>query len=514
MLTNLIPITKEAPTLSQDNIEQLRIRTQTLHPTLDDQGINQYICDLLNVTSLSAITADFVNSQEVEPAITHNQMHELAERIMAYNDNNIDNAIYAVRNILNTVPSKLDDLIDYIPKSRKLAFFKNISTLAVFSEKKDLGDLSSPRVFEKMNAMLENIPRMLIDHLCDEEMSEFQSIPLSEFDGITERQRMLTMTGNYYLSHKVGFACNSMWLACFINHFAYGCMSGWQHQDGSLCNTRHFGFKDNDSVIDIILNSSSYINDVLVSEMDTKKSIHSYSQSKTCNLYFNTMLAALDYLNQKKGIVGEDISEKFDKISDMLRAFDSLLTDGQRVAFSFYTVAYKKETFSYNQLNSLVNYTMSQKKEPEKQFMIFFDMLNFMVVEKEIDDMDGASLSLFLCQYDLKILSDFSGLLLSVLHKYDLDEQNSSLLHGFFEGFLWSAVDQNSDMSPMFDAYLDVLLNIKIDSNIYGLNINVEHIIQRLAELGHSKSMEIMAANTTTKERLYWERRVKIIQTQ
>jgi hypothetical protein len=110
----------------------------------------------------------------------------------------------------------------------------------------------------------------------------------------------------------------------------------------------------------------------------------------------------------------------------------------------------------------------------------------------------------------LKLLSDFSGLLLSVLHKYDLDEQNRNLLHGFFEGFLWSAVDQNSDMSPMFDAYLDILLNVQRDSDIYGLSINVEHIIQRLAELGHSKSMEIMAANTTSKERLYWKRRVNI----
>ena len=118
MRTNVIPITAKAPTLSQENCDKIKTRISLLHPQLSKRGIDQYLCDLLSISSVDDMIGDHLSFQEVCPAVNSDELHMLANRILPYNGGDIHKAVFAARNILNTVPKRVDDLVDYVTKER------------------------------------------------------------------------------------------------------------------------------------------------------------------------------------------------------------------------------------------------------------------------------------------------------------------------------------------------------------------------------------------------------------
>jgi hypothetical protein len=214
----------------------------------------------LHIDSLDDITSDLVTFQNIEPAVSSEELQILAERILPYNDNSIEKAKFSVRNILNTVPKSLDDLIDYSTPERLQDFISTVFRES-FVSIDHLG--SKIQTLAQLSQIMKKEPTFLIDIICNSQMDIARQIPLEDTPGITDRQKMLYNACNYYLNHKIGFACNSVWLACYLSSQKFGCSSGWLHIDGELCNNRNFGLKDDAAVVKLILGSLAYISQFL-----------------------------------------------------------------------------------------------------------------------------------------------------------------------------------------------------------------------------------------------------------
>ena len=130
MRTNLIPIIESPPVLTQENIDFTLERVAHFHPDLELAGHQRYLCDLLSVKEISDITGEDLFFQNIEPAVSREELHHLAERVLGYHGNNKADAIFAVRNILNTIPKTLDDLIDYTTEERLAEFIHDAAVYA------------------------------------------------------------------------------------------------------------------------------------------------------------------------------------------------------------------------------------------------------------------------------------------------------------------------------------------------------------------------------------------------
>jgi hypothetical protein len=496
MLTNIIPITTKAPTLSRDNIDKILIRINTLHPSLNKKGKESYLCDLLNIENLKDITGEFLTFQETEPAVSSAELHELAERVLPYNDNNIHKAIFSARNILNTVPKSIDDLADYTTQERLREFIGSLLSRTIMGINVDVGSITN---IDDLVDVLEGEEKDFIEFACNEQMDEFQKLSTDDNMGITHRQRMLYAVSNYYLNHRVGFECNSIWLAIFINHQTFGCSSGWTHINGDLCESLHFGFKDEKSIPKLILSSLDYIDAIF------KKSRSNTEVTSTVHLYIETLISAIEILNTKRLCDKEDNRTDSNTIHSLLQNNKDLLSQKQKLRWV--TVGLMEQEgigFSNDQFRLLNEVINEQEGEPEKQYQHFFDAWNFFVFDHQTIKAYKLAPLLLRANYESNAMDEFSDIIINHINDDDLPSHMKDIFFGYFKGYLWNTVNENSDSHYLYDAILKTSLKA---SNI----VDNGHVIRLMAEFGHKSSMIELSKDKSKEEKAYWEERISLI---
>lgn len=503
MNTSIIPITKIPASLNLDNVKEILGRVIELHPFITESGAKQYLCDLLNINKVEDLISDFVVFQNKEPAVTSEELHQLAERILPYNDNDLERAKFSVRNILNTTPKELDDLIDYTTESRKKDFIASTIKESLIGPLKGNVKITS---IDQLSHLLADEPDISINIICNAQMDKAREVPFGCVPGITPRQKMLFNAANYYLNHKIGFKTNSAWIASFINSSNFGCLAGWLHQDGCLCHERHFGFKDDTGAIDLVMGSIEHIESLLASAMlISKRDNDDQGLMVKANLYIDTLISSLDVLLKKQIQHGINNQQKLIIITNIINNNVDLLSGGQLLAVKTInwiqdkSLNIKREY--YNLLESNIN-AHPAGQEPDKYMMAFFDAWNFFVYDVNI--LKSYSLMpLFLqAKYYGDSLLRLSKIISTELEQGELPEQFKRVFEGFFTNFLFVMVNHNSDTHFLFDEIL-------IAATKAGHLVDTSHVTRAMGELGHKGSMLHLSLSGSKQNKDYWERRIQ-----
>jgi uncharacterized protein YggL (DUF469 family) len=504
LLTNIIPITVKAPALSVGNIDIILSRIQKIHPQIKKEGAVEYLCELLNIENLSDITGDFLLFQETQPAVSSSELHQLAQRILPYNDNDIHKAIFSARNILNTTPKHLNDLIDYVTYERQQAFIADVLNKTITGLHHPVGCVDT---VEELAALLGGEDSLFIDMICSEQMEANQRIPQDELPGVTERQRMLYNAGNYYMNHLVGFECNTIWLACFMNSQIFGCSSGWLHRDGALCNAIHFGFKDEMRVPELVVSSKKYILSLFSAAIEQKKSNAQSELDKTVRLYIQTLIFSLEILLKQRLQYDADNHQDYYLINQILEDNMVLLDGGQKLSLSTIELIQQEGLGFTQEYFDLLSSFVEKHPDGEvtdKHLISMFDAWNFFVFDAH-ESKDCGLAPLFLkAKYYEEDLEKFSSILLDFLEGGELDDHNNNLFKGFFVNYLHMMVNENSDTHFLFDT----IFNISVDA---GGCVDNTHVILAMAELGHKKSMLFIAEERPKSEKAYWYERIRLV---
>ena len=516
MRTNLIPITIKSPMLSQSNVDAIKARISAIHPNLDLQGVDQYLCDLLNIESVQSIVGDLISFQEVEPAVSSKELHELAQRILPYNDGDMDRAIFSARNILNTIPKTVDDLIDYATKERITAFIQ--SMMLALDATKGKPNPSSVKSIDDLVSALDSIPPEIIDFLCNIEMESFQSKALDESEGVTERQRMLSRAADYYLNHKVGFKVNTMWLASFLSSFYFGCSSGWSHSNGDLCQSNHFGFKDDEGVVTMAHSSLDYLSGFF-QEARKRQSKEMY---ETGQMYMRTVVFAVGALTKKWYSDGGsdhdgEMQQRLVDLKDLVLEHDDFMTI-ESDAFYVNTVLAVAGSEPVNEwhfelLSELIDKYSLSKSSPPPYILNNFDAWNFLFFEQKYTEHQFMAPLFLRLRYDPSALNEFAVVVLKYVVQGGFDDHMTEMLEGFFEGYLFAQVKENSDTMFMYSNILDIVKTAQRTTD----KVNANHVIKAMAELGHLESIEHIlyviseAGEQGSHAWKYWEDRFNII---
>jgi hypothetical protein len=480
MRTNLIPIIESPPVLTQENIDFTLERVAHFHPDLELAGHQRYLCDLLSVKEISDITGEDLFFQNIEPAVSREELHHLAERVLGYHGNNKADAIFAVRNILNTIPKTLDDLIDYTTEERLAEF---IHDAAVYASA-HVGCIETQDLATTLEAVEEqflDIPEIFINLFGNMQMDSSRELTESDIPAITERQRYLYRACDYYLNHRVGFRTNTMWLAGFINSQVFGCDQGWLHHDGSLCHERHFGFKDDDAVVKLVLLSEEYVQGYLENLEDISPEDSGYSTTAT--MHIDTMLYALEIL-VKQRMLGNSDKGQYQRITNLLEqhidymSLEQILMMVTLRVVQFDEIGFTEEQFSL--LQKVVNQDYSNSA-PKSMVLHFFDAWNFMIFGVEhIDDHTFGALFIK-ARYDGAAFREFASILISQLKETELTPHWHKMCTGFFTNYLHNLTVSNSDNFFLFDDILEVC---KQASSL----VENQFIVKTMAALGHEAS--------------------------
>lgn len=515
MLTNSISITISAPTLSHKYIETLKNRTKQLYPLLSGEGIEHYLCELLNIGNLLEITGDFLVFQELEPAVSSEELYELASRVVQYSNGDIDEAIFSVRNILNTVPQSIDDLIDYTTEKRKKSFIKNVLSKSMTRSRKNNEKVNT--VYELINA-LKDEPTSSIAKICDEEMVKFQSIREEEIKCLTTRQKRLENAGNYYLNHLIGFDCNTVWLAYFICPQIFGCPSGWTHHNGSQCKSIHFGFKNGEDVPSLVFKSIRYIVCVLESAVENLDNIDRNGEfgeiedmeeaHDTASMYISTMLYAIEELIKNSTMTNTEVEHKIGVLFSILDNYSCIMCDHQKLYYeSLKNLLDDDIDFSDEQFSLFVKImTDDQSSPPDPSYYWLYDAWNFFVYENHAGLNYQLSQLVMRIRFNPKALTEFSDKIINILKHHKGNRELKRMCRGFFEGYCWNLVNQNSEHHFLFDQILEALAKAKELAS-------VNHVVRLMAEFGHKESMKKLPLfeAISEEEHKYWLRRISLM---
>jgi hypothetical protein len=467
-------------------------------------GANQYLCDLLNLKSIDEMIGDFITFQEVEPAVSSTELHELATRILAYNDGDMNKAIFSARNILNTIPKSLDDLVDYTTKERLEEFTSMVIGSSIVGIGKDPKDYNS---LDKLSVLLEGELFGVVDIICNAQMDHSRKTEMDDQPGITERQRMLFSAANYYLNHRIGFKCNTMWLACFLSSNSFGCQSGWFHNDGGLCHATHFGFKDDDGMIGAVISSFTFISDFFHAARSEEDS----ERAETASNYMTTLLFSLDALAKRRIIDNSSDDEKsFHDLAELINNNDDFLCSGDKLFFLTTLMSQRdEEGFTNDHINLLKEtiYSHDNSEAPPKHQLPQFDACNFMAFDANYVKSYKLAAMFLKAKYDEKALMDFSATLVEHLQEENLPDQYDSLLRGFFQNYLFILVNENSDSMFMFDGILKTV----VSSRKIIKDLDVGDVVRSMAELGHAPSIIEMTSKTKGAESSYWVDRYDLV---
>lgn len=507
MITSKISITECVPAFTYESYNDTLDRIAKLFPVLSDESWWQLFYDLFSLSDTDRETFEeniYISApyNELEPALSSQELRVMAERIIGYCNNDIDDAIYHVRNILNCIPKSVDDLYDYVPKFEVDDFEERLrSALSIHGMAQV--SLSEPDKLKEM------VPTVLIEAFCNEEMERFQSKPLSANPGITERQKMLNVAGKYYLNHLVGFQCNSAWLASFLEYSDFGCPQGWIHKDGSLCEGRHFGFKDEKSVPKLVDAGFQYIKTILHNS-DANARIHQQDEiDHTASMYIDTLISTMDILLrdyfQNRESPEDKICQQYHIISDLIEEHIHLLSDLQYILYKTTSHVYKGVPLCREDLKRYADMVECQQGKPNQRFLHLFDAWNFLIIG--VNQFDTTMLfELFIRgRYEDDKLYDFSQFLLGSLSNEALPENAEDLFKGFFENFLYQAVNANSDTHFLYD----VIFASALQAVQFGLE--TDDTLMLMAKLGYDRAMEYAVDLSVGPEKAYWASRRALI---
>jgi hypothetical protein len=503
MRTNKLSIVDFPPTLSEDALNAILFRIKTLHPVFDESGREMYLSDLLNVKSLESITGDFLHFQEKRPALSSSELHQLAERILPYNDNSMSRSIFSVRNILNTVPKSVDDLVDYVSNQQFHEHVGNILNFVAPSES------VAAHTLDDVVELTRNVNQDIMNIACNNEMERFQNLPLmSDGHDITEEQGTLSIAGRYYINHRLGFECNTIWLAIHIRGDNFGCDKGWVHPYDDECKNLNFGFKDDISVPKLTLAALDYISRVL-EEVENGNT----AAEGVATQYIETIISSLEILGKEMikkdfyGIASE--RDMFKELDEFLNCHEDALSDNQKLRWITACLILKdKAGMNKEQFRALDNMVNNQKTHPDKPYLRFFDAWNFFIYDHtELKTYELAPLFLR-AGYHSDSLEKFAEIILDIIEddrtkRKALSPEFKDMMYGFFTNFLWALVNDNSDDHFLYDT----ILNVALEANIY---VEMEHILRGMAEFGHRESIMLYMDTKEEKEKKYWKSRLNL----
>lgn len=543
MLTNKISLADMPPKYSTKNLNAILDRVKILYPSLQNEGAELFVCDLFAVNKIGDIKGEFLTYEELEPAISSQELNVLASRIVAYCNGDVEKSIYSVRNVLNSLPKSLDDLVDYITEETKENFISRMHVVLLMengdsggTQKKIEQELSKVKAKYSLSQIIdyvrEKVDVSIVDVICDIFMQEKQEAGLESFKGITDRQKMLSMAAVYYLNHLVGFKRNSIWLAGFIQTQRFGCNhGGWLHDDGHLCHGRDFGFTDNASAIGLVYNSLSHVEGYFV-HADIEEDPEYFKQGIE---YTRTMILALEniikfqsieksleiYKNEKvaiSSVLGKYfVSHKklFSKL-DQAKLILLNLVDGSQNRYL--------DDCTFMSALQIVHHTAQSYSEdaiPAKNNLTLFDLLNWSVCDiQKIDLLSGADVetsdafgdgfriaaSFVDSGINTNSLISFAEVCINTLSDRSVSTHVMEMSEGFLTHYLRMLMIDNTENQYMFDQILEVTelaTAVVSDKSFY------PNLIREMAELGHPKSMSKQLLLASSKEETnYWKLRV------
>lgn len=505
MKTNTISILDFPPILKPEHLDEMLNRIQTLHPQISLEGAKTYLCDLFDIKSLDLIEGDFLSNYEIEPALSRDELKAFAQRILSYNNGQIDDATYAARNILNSVPKSLDDLIDYTTSSRKSEFITNILELLPVAVDETRSSLTT---LDELIKITKPVPEIIVDMACNSEMDRFQSTSIADSDGLTDRQKMLFMAANYYLNHLIGFRCNSVWLAAFLSSQEFGCRAGWLHDNGDTCNDKHFGFKDDEAVTSLVKANMRYI-DELFQHYEHADDAEAEGIRHTFDLYVKTCFFAVQNLIKSNADDIKSAVPEIVPILDLLLEYDDLFNNEQELLKeTTISLLSNEASITSEQIQAISEIAYADYKvEPEKFMTEFFDMWNFMIIDAFHNNRDDAfciSKHFVRAQFFESDLLKTAALVKKHMNYKSQPEHAQELYEGFLTNYLWSLVNRHSDTQYLYDAILKIVLDTKdlVDN---------EYIVRGMAELGYAPSMRVLMKSSDGIEKAYWERRISVL---
>jgi hypothetical protein len=486
MIETMPPITLVPPRLNEKNMNNILLRIAHYFPNLDCIGKKQFLSELFDVRCIDECISDECVFQNIEPAVDRDELKELAERIIGYTNYSLDQAKKVVRNILNTIPKRFDDLIDYTTEERLKAF----KEAANFHVSVHTGNEIHLDTLDDIANAFEQLPDVAITLFGNSQMDESRAISDETIEALTVRQKMLYRACDYYLNHRVGFKTNTMWLACFISSNSFGCLDGWLHRDGVLCDNRHFGFKDDDAVVELVLSSLRYLDEYFNRQVEYKgvSSNEAKSFCRTGFMYIEAMLDAVEYIVKCREAKGEVSDYAYKSIMAMLDEYSLLLDGRQELKLLTHKVAFDCVTgFTQRQFDLLYEIVEDDygTQGPPPDMYPFFDAWNFMVYGQQhgIKAMLGP---LFVrSNYHRSSLTELSNFVTAQLESDELEKYWEDMFMGYFTNYLFTLVNKNSHSHFLFDEILAASLDARCI-------VDNKDVVRTMAELGHQPSRQAM----------------------
>lgn len=533
MLTNIISIVDLPPVYCSANLKLILERIKACFPALDAMGREQYLCDLLNVTDINLIKADFINYQEVEPAIDVAELEILADRVIGYSKC-MDDAKSGVLNTLDAVPKGIDDLSSYLTEKHKSAFVE-LMAVAIMASKAELPsieNLNKLTCFDSVMSEVSKLPASQLEYFCGVHMDSFQAEGVEAQVGLTSRQKYLGIAAQYWLLHTAGFNRNSMWIAQFITSAGFGCPDGWFHKrSAEKCLKKHFGFKNDLDVVKLVYHSLSHITDIFEHALSIDENIAVTSSKNIASSYVHTMILTLEsifklqqlpdstpssYAVQEMAIrkLLKQYINNFGSSLDLIRfkLFNFLVLD-----FSPDQIYQKSWVIALldivDELNETVNDPDNQ--QPLDEDMWLFDALNFFAFDMEqgMPALDNGELPLSIqfvqSQFWPVALAATASACIATVRAGTEIELALTMSSGFLNNFLRKTVQEDSENQILFDTVYQV--NEELQDRPIGIDLS--GLVKDMAELGHLKSMNSQKLSAITEEeRLYWTGRIEFLE--
>ncbi|WP_394222744.1 hypothetical protein [Alteromonas gracilis] len=486
MIDAILSLTQAPPRLNEKSLANIYRRISHFFPNLDETGRTQFLSELFNVRSIDECISDEFVFQNIEPSVDREELRVLAERIIGYTNYSLEQAKSVVRSVLNTIPKRFDDLIDYTTEERLKAFKEAANFhLSVYTGKE-----FHLETLDNIANVFEQLPDVAITLFGNSQMDESRTVSDEAIEAFTVRQKMLYRAGDYYLNHRVGFKTNSMWLACFISSNSFGCLDGWLHRDGELCNNRHFGFKDDDAVVELVLSSLRYLDEYFSRQVEYKgvSSNEAMSFCRTGSMYIEAMLDAVEYIVKCREAKGEFFDNAYESIMAMLDEHSLLLDGRQELKLLTHKVAFDCVTgFTQRQFDLLYEIVEDDygTQGPPPDMYTFFDAWNFMVYGQQ-HDIKAMLGPLFLrSNYHRSSLTELSNFVTAQLENDELEKYWEDMFMGYFTNYLFTLVNKNSHSHFLFDEILAASLDAR------GI-VDNKDVVRTMAELGHQRSRQAM----------------------
>ncbi|MFD3435421.1 hypothetical protein [Alteromonas macleodii] len=468
-------------------LETITLRISDLLPTLDDDGHEQFICELFGNRSIDDLENNEPIYQNSEPAVSRDELHTLAERIIGYTDYSIERAKMVVKNVLNTIPKRLDDLIDYTSEAR-LSDFKEDARLFLMAHFENNNSLET---LEQIELAFRNLPDDMVSMFCNTQMHKSRAISDDMIEGCTERQKVLYRACNYYLNHRLGFHKNSMWLAYCINSNNFGCADGWIHRDGLLCSLTHYGFKDDEAVVNLIMSSMDFLEQYFTKQSEVfegEESDQSIQYCKDGGMYIDVMLNAMEYLVKRKQLINDTENSEYKQIKDLLMLHKHLFSDIQFLKYMTHLLAFDEYTGFIKEQFELIKKIANKDYGPEgppEDLYFFLDAWNFIVFDEVVETGIMLSPTFVRSKYHGPSLLQFSSVVLDLMKSNRLDQQLEDMVKGYFENYLFLLVNDNSHTHFLFNEILEVSLKAKDFFENH-------HVVRVMSLLGHEASQKAL----------------------